>query len=203
MTQGDTTTWIVPCNASANVSFVFANQEFFVHPLDLTIPSVNLVPLADGTKENRTVCINTFQNFDFGSNFGGFDLILGEAFLRNVYASFNLGDNESGPFVQMVSTTPDLSAAYQEFQSQRAALLAQLPPTIDPSEVSQLAQGLPLPTQTEGLPSAPTAPTSVQPNPSQAISSVSPKKSNAGSAQATLPMGTGILCIAALVYGLL
>ncbi|OSD03925.1 acid protease [Trametes coccinea BRFM310] len=150
--RNNSTSWIVPCNASANVSFVFAGQEFFVHPLDLTIPTTTLVPVADGTQANRTICINTFQYFDFGSNFGGFDLILGEAFLRNVYASFNFGDNESGPFVQLVSTTPDLLAAYEEFATQRAAVLAQLPPTLDLSETDQIAQGGSLPAETEAQP---------------------------------------------------
>lgn len=59
------------------------NQEFFVHPLDLTFPMVTTV---DGA--NRTACINTYQysTIDLGDN-TGFDLILGDAFLRNVYVS--------------------------------------------------------------------------------------------------------------------
>ncbi|EIW55236.1 acid protease, partial [Trametes versicolor FP-101664 SS1] len=118
--------WFVPCNGSTTLSFVFGNEEFFVHPLDLTFPMVTAV---DGT--NRTACVNTYQysTIDFGDN-TGFDLILGDAFLRNVYVSFNYGDAQNSsaqPFVQMVSTTTDMAAALQEFQTQRAATLAQLP----------------------------------------------------------------------------
>ncbi|KAI8993831.1 aspartic peptidase domain-containing protein [Trametes punicea] len=135
--------WIVPCNASTNLSFVFAGQEFFVHPLDLAEVTVSSFPTADGTMQNMTVCLSTFQPDVLDpTEFTGFDLILGDSFLRNVYASFNYGSAEAGvgPFVQMVSTTPDISAAITQFQSQRAATLAQLPPTIDPADVAKLLE---------------------------------------------------------------
>lgn len=46
---------------------------------------------------------------------------------------FNYGDQNTPPFVQMVTTTPDADTAQQEFQEQRAKTLAGLPPTIDPA----------------------------------------------------------------------
>lgn len=56
-----------------------------------------------------------------------------------VLGSFNYGDEQNSsstqPFVQMVSTTPDMAAALQEFQTQRAAELARLPPTVEPSAI--------------------------------------------------------------------
>ena len=45
------------------------------------------VPL-NGTNQNVTYCYNTYQYLDLDpENFSGFDAILGDAFLRNVYAS--------------------------------------------------------------------------------------------------------------------
>ncbi|EIW59870.1 acid protease [Trametes versicolor FP-101664 SS1] len=128
-----TTFWIVPCNSSGvSLSFVFGDQEFFVHPLDLTLPVAG--PFNGPGGGNVTICINTFQYLTLDpAEFVGFDLILGDAFLRNVYASFNYGDQNTPPFVQMVTTTPDADTAQQEFQQQRAKTLAGLPPTIDPA----------------------------------------------------------------------
>ncbi|KAI0823317.1 acid protease [Trametes gibbosa] len=124
--------WFVPCDASTNVSFVFAGQEFFVHPLDLTYPVTGSI---GGVQ--RTVCVNTYQYLTLNPDaFTGFDLILGDAFLRNVYASFNYGTalfGNSGPFVQMVSTTTNMAEAMDEFKTQRAATLTHLPPVVDPS----------------------------------------------------------------------
>ena len=42
----------------------------------------------NGTPTNATICINTFQYLTLDlNNFVGFDFILGDAFLHNVYAS--------------------------------------------------------------------------------------------------------------------
>ncbi|EIW57421.1 acid protease [Trametes versicolor FP-101664 SS1] len=127
--------WIVPCTASANLSFVFGGQEFLVHPLDITFPTVG--PFTGDPTTNVTVCINTFQYLTLDpTQFVGFDIILGDAFLRNAYSSFNYGDGVTGPFMQLVSTTTDANAALQEFQTQRAATLAKLPPAVDPASVA-------------------------------------------------------------------
>lgn len=96
--------WIVPCTASANLSFVFgyalctsslaadtnlrnhSGQEFLVHPLDITFPTVG--PFTGDPTTNVTVCINTFQYLTLDpTQFVGFDIILGDAFLRNAYSS--------------------------------------------------------------------------------------------------------------------
>lgn len=43
---------------------------------------------ASGHESNVTFCYNTYQYLDLDpSSFTGFDAILGDAFLRNVYAS--------------------------------------------------------------------------------------------------------------------
>ncbi|KAI0737568.1 acid protease [Daedaleopsis nitida] len=133
------TAWVIPCNSSVELSFVFGGREFMVHPLDLTLPQA--VPIVEnGSEKNVTVCFATYQylTLDPAGGFGGFDLILGDAFLRSVYASFDYGDfnptnHTNGlPFVQLVSTV-DPHTAMNEFFEDRSALLAQLPPTIEPS----------------------------------------------------------------------
>lgn len=51
--------------------------------------------------------------------------------------------------MQLVSTTTDANAALQEFQTQRAATLAKLPPAVDPASVAN-KEGQQSPTQTAG-----------------------------------------------------
>ncbi|RDX49612.1 acid protease [Lentinus brumalis] len=140
--------WAVPCNASTSLSFTFGGQDFVVHPLDLTRPMVTDIT-TNGQKKQVTVCINTYQYLTLDPNsFQGFDMILGDAFLRNVYASFDYGDTQPGntnsgtgiPFVQMVSTT-DSSKMMNEFTTARAATLAKLPAEISPSDFVKIATG--------------------------------------------------------------
>lgn len=64
-----------------------SGEDFPVHPLDLTQPVMSTLPI-NGTPTNATICINTFQYLTLDLNsFVGFDFILGDAFLHNVYAS--------------------------------------------------------------------------------------------------------------------
>ena len=59
-------------------------QEFPVHPLDLTRPESGSVQ--DG--KSVTVCFNAYDYLTVSpTEFPGFDVLLGDAFLRNVYAS--------------------------------------------------------------------------------------------------------------------
>ncbi|KAL1950661.1 hypothetical protein VTO73DRAFT_5785 [Trametes versicolor] len=130
--------WVVPCNASLKLSFVFAGQEFFVHPLDLTYVATDVVGTS-GNRVNAAVCVNTFRyNTLNPAEFSGNDLNVGAPFMRNVYASFTYGSGteSAGSFVQMVSTTPDFDTALQEFQTQRAATLAKFPPVLDPASLN-------------------------------------------------------------------
>ena len=113
----------------------------------------------NGTVKNVTACINTYAYLTLDpTTFVGFDIILGDAFLRNVYASyvspiafssgrvtadrapirFDYGDyypaNRTNglPFVQMLSTT-NSSTMWQEFEQERALALAELPEEISPA----------------------------------------------------------------------
>ncbi|KAI0633847.1 acid protease [Trametes polyzona] len=114
--------WIVPCNASANISFVFAGQEFPIHPLDVVsiYNAPSLLTLEDiPLVANATICTNHFFAGDTGDSY---DIILGMGFLRNVYASFNYGNYTPPgnaitgelPYVQMLSVT-DRDAAWAEY----------------------------------------------------------------------------------------
>ncbi|KAH9935099.1 acid protease [Epithele typhae] len=132
--------WIVPCDAAPNVVFTFGGQDIPVHPLDLTLTNVFSTPSG-----NITGCVGSFQGLTLDpTQFVGFDLILGDAFLRNVYASFNYGDyrpnttfDGQSPFVQLLPTT-DGSTMHAEFVANRTAALAQLPPASDPATLVKL-----------------------------------------------------------------
>lgn len=67
----------------------YSGQEFPVHPLDLTFPFVGTVPSKGGVETSVTLCLGTYQPITLDPTaFAGFDLALGDAFLRNVYASY-------------------------------------------------------------------------------------------------------------------
>ncbi|KAI0656586.1 acid protease [Cubamyces menziesii] len=137
---GDVTSWIVPCNASTNLTFTLGGQEFPVHPRDL-ITMYNGVKLdtVDGIDmvANTTICLNTWQ---VGEPVGEYDILLGMAFLRNVYASFHYGDytppgnSTTGqqPYVQFLSLT-DREKAWAEFNDYIAQKLAGFAPPADPA----------------------------------------------------------------------
>ncbi|QRV84432.1 aspartyl protease [Ceratobasidium sp. AG-Ba] len=132
----DTLSYAVPCMAEAQLEVTFGNQSVLVHPLDLT--NVSIVTLPDG--RNLTACLSYFQN---GSWFGGDnDVILGDSFLRNVYAVYNYGDltkTLSGfggdPFIQLLPLT-DASKASSEFKESRANALSFFPPEINISTIN-------------------------------------------------------------------
>lgn len=135
--------WIVPCTNATNVTFTFGGQPFPVHPLDLTVMQQTEIEV-NGQPQNVTFCMNTFQYLTLDpESFSGFDAILGDAFLRNVYASFDYGDTDSSgaqAFVQLVATT-DLDAAWPDFAAARAQALAALPPAIDPATLIDIVNG--------------------------------------------------------------
>lgn len=57
-----------------------------IHPLDIT--RVVVLPITlNGTLTNTTVCVNAWQAFDLPPSFTGLDILMGDSFLRNVYAS--------------------------------------------------------------------------------------------------------------------
>ncbi|KAJ3981335.1 acid protease [Lentinula detonsa] len=115
--------WQVPCDYELNASFIFANIEICIHPLDMT--AFNDVDETTG----RDVCLGWFQpiaeTIASDPNFGSFDVILGAAFLRNAYLLINFGDfvDESNssvadPFIQLFSTV-NRTAAHLDFVNVR------------------------------------------------------------------------------------
>lgn len=109
--------WVVPCSQELNISFVLGGQMYPVHPLD-TVSSDYGGKFSNGS----TGCVGTFQPITSAFSIGGeFDVILGEAFLRNTYTLLDMGDfvdettNARGtPFVQLQSIT-DMAQAHQDF----------------------------------------------------------------------------------------
>jgi hypothetical protein len=108
--------YVVPCDAEINVTFVFGGVQYPVHALDTVSPLGG--PLSEG-------CAGTFQPITFDSG-GQLDMILGMAFLRNVYMLNAFGimalaeKNQSAqPYVQLLSTTNDSALAHSEFVSAR------------------------------------------------------------------------------------
>ncbi|KAI0356203.1 acid protease [Trametes cingulata] len=132
--------YVVPCNSSANLSFTLGGVEYPVHPLDVSL--INVVEaVVNGTDMNFAFCFGAFTRLSLPPvGFTGFDMILGAAFLRNVYATFDYGDfdpitnTESTPFVQMLSTVTDLSAAWGEFYASRARASASGITILDPED---------------------------------------------------------------------
>ncbi|TFK50938.1 acid protease [Heliocybe sulcata] len=132
--------WVVPCLETADISFTFSGQKIPLHPLDITSPGVTQTP--NGT--NVTVCLSQFVA-STANAIPGIDLLLGDAFLRNVYAIFDFGDyvredtlNVTDPYIQLLATTTDLAEAKKDFQESRSEALKSLPPTISPQQYLEL-----------------------------------------------------------------
>lgn len=133
-------TWYVPCYSGVNVTFSIGGQDFAVHPLDLNRAQPLTSTLRDGTETTFTLCESSFQDAsDFGK-LPGFDLVLGDVFLKNVISSYNFGSmnresdhsGASGSFLQLLSIT-NADDAWVDFQTTRSVLLSTLfPAVIDP-----------------------------------------------------------------------
>ncbi|KDQ62633.1 hypothetical protein JAAARDRAFT_30550 [Jaapia argillacea MUCL 33604] len=109
--------WTLPCNVPANVTFKFGGMSFPVHPLDLSSEGFQL---SDGS------CLGSFQPIGSTAQSPNYDMILGMAFLRNVYMLINFGDFVDGstkstaaPYIQLLSTTNDSTQALKDFDNAR------------------------------------------------------------------------------------
>ncbi|KAI0721410.1 aspartic peptidase domain-containing protein [Cerioporus squamosus] len=139
--------WYVLCNSSANLTFTFGGQDYHVHPLEVTLVEASVVPL-NGKEENVTVCYGGFQPVPAAErDFQGFDLVLGDVFMKSVYTSFNFGDDydtansTSGtPYIQLQSTVPDAGAAWEDFLTERKKVLEAYPPQIDPATFVEILE---------------------------------------------------------------
>jgi saccharopepsin len=102
--------WVVPCNQEVNLGLSIGGRRFPIHPLDVISPSL--------TGTNNSTCYGTFIPQSFSVGAGEFDLLLGDVFLRNVYALFDLGDWEDSqatimgnPYVKLLSITNGTTAS--------------------------------------------------------------------------------------------
>ena len=94
-------------HASNDVLTIFCSgTEYPVNSIDLSRVT-NLGNFSDGT--NQTICVNSFVPGDESSE--GVDIILGDSFMRNVYAVFNFGNwtnataGATPPYMQLLSVS--------------------------------------------------------------------------------------------------
>lgn len=117
----------LPCDTRRNVSMIFNGTEYPLNPLDLSRVN-NLGSFAGGT--NETICVNTFQPGDTTAAAQGLDFILGDSFMRNVYALFHFGNWTNAtagappPYMQLLATT-NQSAAWETFDDANAMRVQQ------------------------------------------------------------------------------
>ncbi|KAF5360512.1 hypothetical protein D9756_004880 [Leucocoprinus leucothites] len=116
--------WILPCELEVNVTFIFGGRKYPIHPLDMTLEPQMFNVINVTNSAGSPSCIGSFQPFTFNRGHEpSFDLVLGMAFMRNVYTLFDYGDfvlganttdEDKDPYVQMRSIT-DPHQAHLDF----------------------------------------------------------------------------------------
>ncbi|KAI9466600.1 aspartic peptidase domain-containing protein [Lactarius psammicola] len=108
--------WVIDCDAEVNATFLIGGQSYPIHPLDMS---------QQATDDNgNEICFGPFQPRIAGSEDPTFDVILGMAWLTNVYLLIDYGDFVDGttktdkPYVQLLSMT-DPAAAHADFVATR------------------------------------------------------------------------------------
>ncbi|KXN86268.1 Gastricsin [Leucoagaricus sp. SymC.cos] len=98
--------WLVPCDYEVDMAFQIGGQIFPLHPLDV----------APATAGNNSTCVGSFIPTQLGAQ-SQFDWLVGDNFLRSVYAVYDFGDYDSrgvmgDPYMQLLSiTNPDEASA--------------------------------------------------------------------------------------------
>ncbi|KAI0341939.1 acid protease [Trametopsis cervina] len=112
--------YTLPCSAEVNVTFLFHNISFPIHPLDATLE------LNREDDLGSPLCVGTFQPSLPTASASTFDMILGMAFLRNAYILINFGDFVDGassktadPYIQLLPLTSDRAEAHSDFVNVR------------------------------------------------------------------------------------
>ncbi|EGN93043.1 hypothetical protein SERLA73DRAFT_64735, partial [Serpula lacrymans var. lacrymans S7.3] len=105
--------WVVPCDAEIDMALQFNNQIYPIHPLDVSPASLS----------DPSTCVGSFVPQSVSVGAGQFDWLLGDNFLRSVYALYDFGDFDSSgqtgnPYVQMLSLV-DPDQASVEFHAAR------------------------------------------------------------------------------------
>ncbi|OCH94610.1 acid protease [Obba rivulosa] len=108
--------WFVPCDSKVNVSMVWGQNGYPVHPIDTVI--------VWSVENGSPICAGAFTS----SYESGVDFLLGDTFLRNVLAVFDFGYlarvGDTQPFVQLLSVT-DTDQAFAEYDSMNNVRIAQ------------------------------------------------------------------------------
>ncbi|KAF7793493.1 hypothetical protein EIP86_004605 [Pleurotus ostreatoroseus] len=176
--------WLVPCNGTTNVTFTYGGVDFPVHYLDLIQTDTAILPI-QGQNTNVTICYNAYQYLTLDpTEFSGFDALMGDAFLRNAYASFNFGVTPSGsaPFIQMIPTT-GFDTAFSDFQTSMAKTLASLPKALPPADIVKSAGQQVADAQSSGAVPSSSATQSSSSSTSTSSSSSSPSPSHHNSSR--------------------
>lgn len=104
--------WLVSCDHEVDMAFQIGGQIFPLHPLDVT-------PTTAG---NSSTCVGSFIPTQFGPQ-TQFDWLVGDNFLRSVYAVYDFGDYDAkgsmgDPYIQFLSVI-DPDEASDDFHKHR------------------------------------------------------------------------------------
>ncbi|KAF5319957.1 hypothetical protein D9611_010985 [Ephemerocybe angulata] len=126
--SGIGSTYILPCDSEVNVTFKFGGKSFPIHPLDMTMDPGALGLGSVRNSKGDLACVGTFQPFTYDrASDPTYDMVLGMAFLRNVYTLFDYGDflpqssnsdAKDTPYIQLLSLT-EPSEAHSDFVTAR------------------------------------------------------------------------------------
>ncbi|KAL4241207.1 peptidase A1 family protein [Abortiporus biennis] len=105
--------WIIPCDAEIDIALQFGGIAYPMHPLDVAPASLT----------DPTQCVGSFIPQSVAVGAGQFDWLLGDAFLRSVYAVYDFGDFDSSgkmgnPYIKFLSLV-DPNNASSEFHAER------------------------------------------------------------------------------------
>ncbi|KAH9930032.1 aspartic peptidase domain-containing protein [Fomitopsis serialis] len=111
--------YTVPCETKVNISMIFGNNSYPVHPLDSVFVDVNTT--------GAVTCRTGILNIDDSPRW-----ILGDTFMRNVYTLFYHGngflpgaaDESTAPYMQILSLT-DADEAFAEYDEMNARRIAE------------------------------------------------------------------------------
>ncbi|KAI6034143.1 aspartic peptidase domain-containing protein [Pisolithus microcarpus] len=118
--------WVVPCDAEIDMALQIDNQIFPLNPLDVT-------PTTPG---DNSTCVGSFLPQTESVGAGQFDWLIGDNFLRSVYALYDFGDldssgNTGNPYIQMLALarggTPLTNITYNYVADTIAKLSQYLP----------------------------------------------------------------------------
>lgn len=117
--------WVLPCEQEVNITFKFGGKMYPIHPLDMSIDPSTVKLSGLKTADGQNACIGAFQPFTYDRGESpNYDMVLGMAFMRNVYSLFDYGDfienssKVSSPYVQLFSIT-DMAEAHSDFVTVR------------------------------------------------------------------------------------